>query len=158
MRTPTRIVTPSQATPSLTTPGGTGNTTAPPSITVNLVSPEDSATLDNKVTLSWNATPPLPSGYLFEPVFWQGSEDPIKDGRGYAGTTAGTSLGVTAELFRPTGEGEYYWGILLVKETPYQRVTYLGGKWLLRVKLSTPGESSPPDNSPPPDDGGNRED
>jgi hypothetical protein len=158
VRTPTRTVTPSQVTPNLPAQNSAGNTIAPPSIAINLISPDDGATLDNKVTLSWNAATSLPTGYLFEPVFWKGTEEPLKDGRGYAGTTAGTSLSVTAELFRPTGEGEYYWGILLVKEAPYQRVTYLGGKWLLRVQLSTPGSSSSSGGGSPPTDGGNRKD
>jgi hypothetical protein len=138
VRTPTRIATPGQATPSPTSAVSPSNTGNVPQITVSLLAPGDGNTLNDRVTLNWAISSPLPTGYAFEPIFWQGNEDPMKDGRGYGGTTKETNLGVTAEIFRALGasEGEYYWGILLVNE-PYKRVAYLGGKHVLHVKLST---------------------
>ncbi|MFZ4661743.1 MAG: serine/threonine protein kinase [Caldilineaceae bacterium] len=143
VRTPIRVATPGQATPSPTSAVGPSNTGNVPEITVSLLSPSDGDTLSDRITLSWAISFALPTGYLFEPVFWQGNRDPMLDGRGYGGATKETTLGITAETFRASGasEGEYYWGVLLVKENPYQRVTYLGGKWLLHVKLSTPSEA-----------------
>lgn len=125
---------------------------------VTLLVPNEGDTLDSKLTFSWVVSTALPDGYQFEPVFWRAGEDAIRDGRGYGGTTTNTSLTVSADVFRATGEGEYYWGILLVKTDPYQRISYLGGNKLIYVKLSILGSnsSSGSDSSPP--SGGNRED
>jgi protein phosphatase len=160
VRTPTRAATPGQAAPTPTSAVSPSNTGNVPQLTISLLAPGDGDTLSDRTTLSWAISSILPTGYLFEPVFWQGNKDPMLDGRGYGGATKETTLGITVETFRASGasEGEYYWGVLLVKENPYQRVTYLGGKWLLHVKLSAPGSSSSSDSSPPPSDGGNRED
>lgn len=141
---------PATATPS--TVASDDSTNKPASAlptTVTLLVPNEGDTLDGKLTFSWTANALLPESYQFEPVFWRVGEDPLRDGRGYGGATAGASLSITAEAFRASGNGEYYWGILLVKTAPYQRVTYLGGNRLMRVMLSTSGSSSSDSSKPP---------
>lgn len=160
VRTPTKT-TANPAAPSLATPTNTNSTSNTPAVTVSLLKPNDGDTFDNKVTLEWAISSPLPEGYLFEPVFWREGEDPMRDGRGYGGTTKGTNISVSAETFRKSGEGRYFWGVLLIQE-PYTKIAFLNEQRLINVKLSggessSPSDNSPPDNSPP-DDGGNRED
>lgn len=109
---------------------------------VTLLTPNEGDTLDSKLTFSWVVNTSLPEGYQFEPIFWRAGEDPLSNGRGYGGTTVGTSLTVSAVVFQSTGEGDYYWGILVVKTDPYQRIAYLGGNKLLNVKVPTAGSGS----------------
>lgn len=143
---PTRTVT-----SVANTPVGTNNNTTTSDLPtmVTLLAPSEDSTLDGKMTFSWNSNNALPENYGFEPVFWREGEDAMINGRGYGGnTTTDTSLVVTAEAFRPTGEGKYYWGILLINTNPYKRVSYLGGKRLLNVKLSTPSSGSSDNEKP----------
>lgn len=126
--------------------------------TVTLLAPNEGDTLDTKLTFSWSSNMPLPVGYQFEPIFWQVGEDPMQDGKGYGGSSSNTGLSIGVEVFRSPGEGEYYWGILLVKIAPYTRVAYLGGQRLIHVKLSTPGSDSSSGGGSSPPSGGNRED
>jgi len=113
-----------------------------PEVSISLLAPNNGDTLDSKLTFTWSSSGPLPPGYAFEPIFWRAGEDPMQDGRGYGGTTTGTSVSVTTEVFRSSGEGEYYWGIRLVKKDPYEPVKYLGGQYLISVKYSSPNSGS----------------
>ncbi len=110
---------------------------------VSLLSPTNDSTLDSKQTFSWAANFNLPADYEYEIVFWQAGQDAFKEGLGFSGTTTSTNLSVNVDVFRERGQaqGEYYWGIMLVKKTPlYDRVKYLGGQNLIHIKY--PEQSS----------------
>lgn len=132
---------PATATPSTVTNSDSSPTSDLPT-TVTLLAPNEGDSLDGKLTFSWIVNTALPDGYQFEPVFWRAGEEALSNGRGYGGTTTGTSLTIAAVVFQSTGEGEYYWGVLLVKTEPYQRISYLGGNNLIHVKTATSGADS----------------
>lgn len=103
---------------------------------VKLLEPAEYDTLTEKRPFRWQANFVLPPGYAFEVVFWQHDQDPLKQGKGYAGLTTTTQINASYEHFRirDGAEGEYHWGVLLVRPKPYQRVKYLGGGRLIYVK------------------------
>lgn len=94
----------------------------------------------------------LRPGQLFELVFWEEGQDPIVNGFGPVGAKAETSLIIDmddlAETFPLFGPGQSYeWGILLVIESPYRRLRFLGGSPPFRFEL-TDGENSKPQPVP----------
>ena len=68
-----------------------------------------------------------PEGQAFELIFWRAGDDPLVDGFGLGRPTRNTSLTVDLnyldnELRDLLDPGEYYWGVLLVNEAPYERL------------------------------------
>ncbi|MEZ4864332.1 MAG: PP2C family serine/threonine-protein phosphatase [Caldilineaceae bacterium] len=115
----------------------------PANARVTLEKPEAGDTLNSKRLFTWKANFSLPDDYAFEPVFWRPNEEPLKDGKGYAGYTTVLSLNIDSELFRKDGSGEYYWGVLLVQVIPeYRRINYLGDS--RRVIIDFAGSNSGP--------------
>jgi hypothetical protein len=151
--TPTQIIAPTATIVQTRN----SNTNIAPEVIISLLTPSDGDTFDARLTFSWAANSLLPEGYGFEPVFWRTGEDPLRDGRGYGGTTTTTSLGISADVFTTVGEGEFYWGLLLVKTSAYERIQFLGERRTIHVKFSS-GSNTSSSDSPPPSDGGNRED
>lgn len=143
-RTPTRVSATVANTPVV---ASNNTTTSDLPTTVTLLSPNEGDTLDGRLTFSWNSNVPLPVGYQFEPIFWQVGENPMNDGRGYGGTTTTTSVSISVDVFRNKGEkqGEYYWGVRLVKTDPYESIRYLGGDRLIHIKY--PGQAPQGDSS-----------
>ena len=104
--------------------------------TVVLLEPVVKDTLADKRPFRWQANFALPPGYAFEVVFWKHGQDPLRQGKGYAGLSTEAQVNASADSFhqRSAPEGEYQWGVLLVVKEPYQRVKYLGGDRVIYVK------------------------
>jgi hypothetical protein len=135
VRIPTRAATPKAITPA------SESVAANLPTTIVLLSPNDGDTIENKLSFSWQISTPLPAGYQFEPIFWREGQDPMQDGKGYGGVTTEMNLSVSADVFRETGEGKYYWGVRLT-EIPYKPLQYLGGGRVIHVKLSSPSNDN----------------
>lgn len=106
----------------------TAKPTQPPQRTVTLLTPPDGTQGNQTETFSWQSNFTLPKGHEYEVVFWRVNEQPLQDGRGWAGTTSNTTI--TTNLTKQGAPQEtYYWGVLLVQTAPYKRVQYLGGNW-----------------------------
>ena len=103
---------------------------------VVLLEPAVNDTLADKRPFRWQANFALPPGYAFEVVFWKHGQDPLRQGKGYAGLSTVPQVNASADSFhqRSAPEGEYQWGVLLVVKEPYQRVKYLGGDQVIYVK------------------------
>lgn len=103
---------------------------------VELLEPVEKDTLLDKRPFRWQSNFTLPPGYAYEVVFWQRGEDPLLQGKGYAGLTVKQQINGSAESFhqRNAPPGEYHWGLLLVIKQPYQRVKYLGGDNVIYVR------------------------
>ena len=136
VRTPTRTATVKAITP-ISESSIAGNLP----ITIILLSPNDGDTIENKLSFSWEANAPLPVGYQFEPIFWREGQDPMRDGKGYGGSTTDMNLSISVDVFRETGEGKYYWGVRLA-EIPYKPLQYLGGGRVIHVRLSSPSNNN----------------
>ena len=65
-------------------------------------------------------------------VFWKPGEDPMINGFGLAAPVTDTSVTVDLDalddqLGSRLDNGQYVWGILLVRTEPYERIAYIGG-------------------------------
>ena len=102
---------------------------APPDLSrasVNLLSPADGHTGHGVITFSWATEHPLAENQAFEPVFWRAGTDPMRDGRGYGGSTRNKSITINWDELSVAADG-YQWGVLLVETNPYKRLHYMGG-------------------------------
>ena len=93
---------------------------------ISPVFPDEQAASETDQRYEWTANFTLPAGHAFELVFWRRDEDPFVSGLGYAGTTTETS-DIVKWSDMEVAPDVYYWGVLLVKTDPYERVKYLGG-------------------------------
>ena len=98
--------------------GGTGNLAG---ILVQLLEPNNGDTVDGHRAFKWKSTGQLPEGYAFEPVFWKEGQDAMRDGKGWGGTTRTTELSINLLNF-PEAFGNGKWAVLVVKQSPYERV------------------------------------
>jgi hypothetical protein len=93
---------------------------------VRLVSPVDGFSGSGAVTFSWETNYRLQGNQAFEPVFWRAGGDPMRDGRGYGGSTRGASVTINWDALGLAADG-YQWGVMLVETDPYKRLHYMGG-------------------------------
>ena len=124
------------------------STTAPVSenASVLLIGPRSSI-LQGEQNFRWISNVALRPGQLFELVFWEEGQDPIVNGFGPVGAKAETSLIIDMDEFAETfaffNPGQsYQWGILLVTESPYRRLRFLGGSSPFRFATDR-GDSAP---------------
>jgi hypothetical protein len=133
----TNTPTPRPQTPTVTASGtATATATKAPakataapdlsSATVQLLQPPDGHTGYGVITFQWATDYQLPEGQGYELVFWRAGGDPIRDGRGYAGITQGTSSTIDWDELEVAPDA-YQWGVLLVEKIPYARLRYMGG-------------------------------
>jgi hypothetical protein len=78
------------------------------------------------VEFRWAANFTPEAGQAFEAVFWRQGEDPMRDGKGWGGTSQGTSITINWDKV-DLAPDTYFWGVLLVETDPYRRLQYLGG-------------------------------
>lgn len=98
----------------------------PGQATVRLIEPADGHTGHGAITFRWETPYQLQENQAFEPVFWRAGGDPMRDGRGYGGTTRGTGMTINWDEVNAAPDG-YQWGVLLVETNPYKRIHYMGG-------------------------------
>jgi hypothetical protein len=129
-RTPTPAVT---ATPLRTrTPTPTRTPAAAPVPgSLRLIAPEDGAGGGGIQSFRWDASFSPSSGQAFELVFWREGQNPMVSGFGLAAPTIGASAfadldALDEQLGGLLEPGTYRWGILLVRESPYERIAFLG--------------------------------
>lgn len=131
---PTGMPTAAPASPTLRpTPAPTARPAAAPAgARVDLLYPDDNTSTTGRLDFSWTPINLAP-GYAYELVFW--CCDPaaaMVDGRGYAGgytTATNSSMNFAASGL---GYGEYRWAILLVRQSPYQRIEQISEVRTLR--------------------------
>ncbi len=99
---------------------------------VTLLGPEDGASGKGRIEFQWNPNFALAPNQAFEPIFWREGEDPMVSGKGWGGTTTGSSKLIDFTNLAPDN---YLWGVLLVEETPdYKRLKFLGGGWRYSIQ------------------------
>ncbi|MEZ4660709.1 MAG: serine/threonine-protein kinase [Caldilineaceae bacterium] len=108
---------------------------------VSLIEPLENP-LRGKRTFRWSTTMTLSGNQEFELVFWPENGDPMRDGFGPVGTTKGTQIEVNLDksidiLAQLEAGRNYRWGVLLVTQSPYNRIRYLGGNHLFRIEYSS---------------------
>lgn len=137
--TPTRVLAsntlPVTTTPSTTAPGGT----------VRLLAPSAGDTLSTSLEFRWTEGVQLPEGYAFEPVFWRSGQDPLRDGRGFGGSTQNTSLRISLETVISAGgqQGEYLWGVRLIRTEPnFQAVALISEPQRINISIPSGGGGS----------------
>ena len=112
-----------RASPTTTTTTATSRSTsvAPGSVTVGLVSPNNGDARSGDATFSWTVTGGnLSANQAFEVIIWKAGQDAMRDGRGLAEATRGTSATVDLAALDddtnfPLEPGEYLWGVRLVE-------------------------------------------
>ena len=101
-------------------------------LTASLVEPQG-RDLAGRVLFRWAPSGDLQPGLAYELVFWKPGQDPLSDSFGPVGVRqepeAWVDLDKTTEylpvLF--SYDADYEWGVLLVRQEPYQRLAFLGG-------------------------------
>lgn len=135
--TPTRIA--ARTTPL--TEGDGKDTTAILEVSAQLLAPNEGETHYGKSSFRWLVDDTLPTGYAFEPIFWQPGQDPLRDGRGWGGSTTGTSLAI--DLTKHLSPGMVMWGVRLVEVNPFKPVRLISAQRSIIVQV--PGQ---PHNAP----------
>jgi hypothetical protein len=93
--------------------------------------PPDSPADSGERQFAWQTSFVPSDGQAFELVFWKAGQDPLFNGIGLAAPTAGDHVTINllvldeqlGELVEP---GDYYWGVLLVRLSPYERLHFFG--------------------------------
>lgn len=93
---------------------------------MRLLEPVDGFSGHGSITFRWATDYQLQEGQAFEPVFWRAGGDPMQDGRGYGGSTRGTSITINWDQLNLAADG-YQWGVMLITTKPYGRIHYMGG-------------------------------
>jgi hypothetical protein len=133
---------PTTATPTTPAPPTVTPTTSAPTATplliptpvpnsLELVEPGDGDSGSGERRFVWRTEFAPPEGQAFELVFWRPGENPIVNGFGLAAPTTANGVSVNLSMlddqlgamFDP---GEYRWGVLLVRVSPYERLQFLG--------------------------------
>jgi hypothetical protein len=91
--------------------------------------------------VAWQTSFVLAEGEAFELVFWNEGQDPLRDGIGLASPTTDNRVVIDlaaldnrqARLLEP---GDYRYGVLLVRLSPYERVGYFGSSLVFRYVRS----------------------
>lgn len=137
--TPTPV-TPTAAPTAIrtNTPAGSGVVT---NGFVSLIEPLENP-LRGKRTFRWSTNVALSTNQAFELVFWPENGDAMRDGFGPVGATTNTQIEVNLDksidiLSQLDAGRNYRWGILLVTQSPYTRIQYLGGNHLFRIEYSS---------------------
>lgn len=99
--------------------------------TVKLVAPVSDVVGNGVYQFEWNANFVPDPGLAFELVFWKEGQDPLSNSFGLAAPTTGNRVNVDltaldqnlGDLLNP---GPYQWGILLVRQSPYERIEFMG--------------------------------
>jgi hypothetical protein len=106
---------------------------------VTLLAPADGDTLNSRLVFQWAGDFDLPSDYAFEPVFWKRGQDPLRDGRGFGGSTRNLHLSISLDSVFASGgqQGEYFWGIRLIGTDPFQPVALISEH--RRIVVVSPG-------------------
>lgn len=149
--TPTRVEPTSTAT-TVTEP--TATRPAPPTAApvqdnafVSLIEPLENP-LSGRRIFRWSTNVTLDANQAFELIFWPDGGDPMVDGFGPVGVTTSTQIEVNLDksidiLPQLQAGRAYRWGVLLVTQSPYVRIQYLGGTHLFRVESAGGGGGSP---------------
>lgn len=98
---------------------------------VQLVAPGNNAASSGLAEFQWTANFTPDPGLGFEVVFWKAGQNPLANGFGLAAPTTRNKVNVDlnaldaslGDLLEP---GDYQWGVLLVRVSPYQRVKFMG--------------------------------
>lgn len=135
---PTRTATPRSAATVQTVTGG--NADNAPRISVQLTDPVEGDTVNGSRVFRWNPSGALPSGFAFEPVFWQSDQTPEVSGGGWGGATVDSQLSIDLTKFPQVQPGSYKWGILLVEAAPYKRIGLISD--VRTINLQRPNVSS----------------
>lgn len=147
-RTPTQTPIPGSPTPTRVPTSNTLTATMTPSAampggTVRLLKPGAGDTLSTSLVFEWTEGVQLPDGYAFEPVFWRSGQDPMRDGRGFGGSTRKTDLRIALDSVINAGgqPGEYLWGVRLVRVEPnFQAIALLSEPQ--KINISIPSSDS----------------
>jgi hypothetical protein len=154
VETPNFISTPSATTmPRATATARLLIGSQPPALTETLpgglvdytfvLSESSPAVLGEAWQVAWQTSFVLSENEAFEVVFWNEGQDPIRDGIALAAPTTDDRLVVDltaldsrqARLLEP---GDYRYGVLLVRLSPYERVRYFGMS--LAFRMVEPGD------------------
>lgn len=98
---------------------------------IQLVAPGNNAANSGLEEFRWTANFTPDAGLAFEVVFWKAGQDPLVNGFGLAAPTINNKVNVDlnaldASLGKLLEPGDYQWGVLLVRVSPYQRVQFMG--------------------------------
>jgi hypothetical protein len=103
----------------------------PISTALELAEPADGASGSGQQRFAWRTTLAPAEGQAFELIFWRNGENPLANGFGLAAPT--TTDNVTVDLAMLDDQlgdrlepGEYRWGVLLVRVSPYERLHFFG--------------------------------
>jgi hypothetical protein len=104
-----------------------------PTVTIGdlqLVAPGNHAANSGLQEFQWTANFKPDPGLAFEVVFWKAGQNPMTNGFGLAAPTTGNKITVDlnaldAKLGNLLEPGDYQWGILLVRVSPYQRLRFM---------------------------------
>lgn len=106
-------------------------TPTPVAVALELLSPANGESGNSDRIFSWQTSYAPAEGEAFELVFWPLDTDPLRAGFGMAAPTTGNQVrldlpaldDMLGTMFEP---GQYNWGILLVRTSPYERLRLLG--------------------------------
>jgi len=109
-----------------------------PDSSIKLIEPLNPQ-LSGKRKFTWKTDIELAPNQAFEMIFWEVGDDPIMNG--FSPVGAGKEKTVSIDLQRAAESltqlkinKDYYWGVLLVTTTPYQRLKFLETKHRFRMK------------------------
>lgn len=116
-------------------------------VVLRLLIPSDGETGTGTRTFEWETDYIPAEGEKFELVFWRPDLDPLTSGYGMAEPTTDYRLNLNLSALDDTlGErfepGPHYWGILLVRTNPYQRLRLLGEPHMFTYYRASDGGSS----------------
>ncbi len=98
---------------------------------IQLVAPGNNTANSGLEEFRWTANFTPDSGLAFEVILWKAGQDPLVSGFGLAAPTTSNKINVDlnaldAKLGDLLEPGDYQWGVLLVRVSPYQRVQFMG--------------------------------
>jgi hypothetical protein len=122
-------------------------TPTPVPVVLRLVAPADGELGTGSRAFEWQTDYAPAEGEGFELIFWRLDQDPLINGFGMAAPTTEQRLNLNLSRLDDTlGErfdpGPHYWGILLVRTDPYQRLRLLGEPRIFNYQRSGDGGSS----------------
>jgi hypothetical protein len=99
---------------------------------VTLIEPVNGSGGGGQRIFQWQANFSPAAGTAFELVFWRPEENPLANSFGLAAPTTDSSVAADLDLLDDVlgsrlDNGQYLWGVLLVRTEPYERIAYLGG-------------------------------
>lgn len=114
----------------------TSSTVTPPIYpigSIRLLAPIDGSNGRERQTFEWSADFMPGPNQGFELIFWHPGQDPLQQGFGLAAPTSDTSITVNLDELDITlgplfDRGYYRWGVFLVEQVPYKRISLLDTK------------------------------